>query len=82
VKPTRYALQTELSRVVPIDKSIAFKAAELDLELGRNAAEANCREPSFSDAVVLAFAKALDANLITADEHLRGRPEVILIGDK
>jgi predicted nucleic acid-binding protein len=78
----RLSRVAELSRIVPIDKSIAVKAAELDLELGRTAAGANYRAPSFSDAVVLAVAKALDANLITADEHFRDRPEVIWVGDK
>ena len=70
----------ELSRMVPVDKDVAIKAAELDKELKKKAKEAGLREPSLFDAIVLAVTKVLNANLITGDEHFREIPEVIWVG--
>jgi predicted nucleic acid-binding protein len=70
----------ELSRMVPVGKDVAIKAAELDNELRKKAREAGLREPGLFDAMVLAVAKVLNASLITGDEHFRERPEVIWVG--
>ncbi len=71
----------ELSRIVPVDKNIAVRAAELDYELRKKARETGLKEPGLFDAIVLAVAEVLDASLITGDEHFKGRPEIVWIGD-
>lgn len=71
----------ELSRIVPVDKDVAIRAAELDYDLRKKAKENGLKEPGLFDAIILGVAKVLDANLITGDEHFRGRPEVVWIGD-
>ncbi|MBS7653187.1 hypothetical protein KEJ13_08675 [Candidatus Bathyarchaeota archaeon] len=59
---------------------VALKAAELDIDLRERARKIGIGEPSLLDAIVLATAMVLDASLITEDEHLKGRPDVIWIG--
>ncbi len=71
----------ELSRIVPVDKNIAVRAAELDYELRKKARETGLKEPGLFDAIVLAVAEVLDASLITGDEHFKSRPEIVWIGD-
>jgi len=70
----------ELSRIVPIDKKVAVKAAEMDLELREEARKKGLGIPGLFDAIVLAVTHIIGAKLITGDEHFRGRPEVIWIG--
>lgn len=72
---------SEISRIMPINEDIAIKASELDFELRRIAKESKLKEPSLFDAIVLATAKTLNANVITGDEHFKGRSEVIWIGE-
>jgi len=72
---------SEISRIIPIDKGIAMKAAEVDRELKDKAKKACLREPSLVDAIVLATARALNANLITGDQHFKEESETIWIGD-
>jgi len=76
-------LQTisEASLVIPIDKVVAVKGAELDFELKRKAREGGLKEPSLFDALILAFSKVVGASLMTGDEHFRGMSDVIWIGD-
>ncbi len=76
----RLSKVSELSRIVPVDKNVAVKAAEMDYELRENARKAGLGEPGLFDAIVLAVAKVLDASLITGDEHFKERPEVVWIG--
>ena len=71
---------SEISRIIPIDKGIAMKAAEVDRELKDKAKKACLREPSLVDAIVLATARALNANLITGDQHFKEESETIWIG--
>ncbi|MBO3833296.1 MAG: PIN domain-containing protein [Candidatus Brockarchaeota archaeon] len=71
----------ELSRIVPVDKNVAVRAAELDYELRKKARETGLKELGLFDAIVLAVAEVLGASLITGDEHFRGRPEVVWIRD-
>lgn len=68
-------------RIVPIDKSIAIRVAELDHELKEKAKKASLREPSLIDAMILATTRTLNANLITGDQQFKGGPETIWIGD-
>jgi len=72
---------SEISRIIPIDKGMAMKAAEVDRELKDKAKKACLREPSLVDAIVLATARALNANLITGDQHFKEESETIWIGD-
>jgi len=72
---------SEVSRIVPIDKSIAIRVAELDHELKEKAKKASLREPSLIDAMILATTRTLNANLITGDQQFKGGPETIWIGD-
>jgi len=78
---TRLSKISELSRVIPVDKSIALKASELDSELREKAKADGLSEPSLFDAIILATTKILDANIVTGDEHFKGRPEVVWIGE-
>jgi len=70
----------EISRIVPIDKDVAIKAAELDLELKKEARKKGLQAPGLFDAIVLAVAEVTGAKLITGDKHFEGRPRVIWIG--
>jgi len=72
---------SEISRIIPIDKGIAIRAAEVDLELRDRARKAGLKEPSLVDAIILATARTLDANLITGDQHFKGESETIWLGD-
>jgi predicted nucleic acid-binding protein len=63
------------------EKKIATKAAEVDCLLREKAKKMGLREPSLIDAIVLATAKSLNANLITGDRHFKEEPETIWIGD-
>ena len=63
------------------EKKIATKAAEVDCLLREKAEKMGLREPSLIDAIVLATAKSLNANLITGDRHFKEEPETIWIGD-
>lgn len=78
---TRLSKISELSRIVPVDKSVALKASELDSELREEAKVVGLNEPSLFDAIIMAVTKILDAKIITGDEHFRRRPEVVWIGD-
>jgi len=85
VKPSvveeRLSKISEVSRIVSIDKDIAIKTAEVDRELRSKAKKAGLREPSLIDAIILATTRALNANLITGDQHFKEGPETIWIGD-
>ena len=72
---------SEISRIIPIDKGIAIRAAEVDRELRDRARKAGLKEPSLVDAIILATARTLDANLITGDQHFKGESETIWLGD-
>ncbi len=71
---------SEISRIIPIDKNIAIKAAEVDRELRDKAKRAGLREPSLVDVTIPATARALNASLITGDQHFEGEPETTRIG--
>ncbi|MEM0053965.1 MAG: PIN domain-containing protein [Nitrososphaeria archaeon] len=71
----------EISRIVSVDKDIALKAADLDKRLKDTARNLKLREPSLFDAIILAFAETLEANLITGDMHFKGKSKVIWIGE-
>lgn len=64
-----------------MDEDVAMEAAEIDLELKKKAKEDKLKEPGLFDAIILAVAKALGATLIAGDEHFKGRPEVLWIGE-
>jgi len=68
---------SEISRITPIDRSIAIKTAEVDRELRGKAKKKGLREPSLVDAIILATARTLNANLVTGDLHFEGEPETI-----
>jgi len=53
----------------------------VDCLLREKAEKMGLREPSLIDAIVLATAKSLNANLITGDRHFKEEPETIWIGD-
>jgi len=72
---------SEISRIIPIDKGIAIRAAEVDRELRDRARKAGLKEPSLVDAIILATARTLDANLITGDQHFKGESGTIWLGD-
>ncbi|RLG40548.1 MAG: hypothetical protein DRO05_06050 [Thermoproteota archaeon] len=65
-----------------LDCSNALGAtSNIDLELKERAKRRGLRMPGLFDAMVLAVAHVIGAKLITGDEHFKGRPEVIWVGD-
>lgn len=70
----------ETSEIIPIDKRIALEAAKCYAELLEKARREKLRAPSLFDAVILATARILDAELITGDEHFKRVDKVIWVG--
>ncbi|MEM2593499.1 MAG: type II toxin-antitoxin system VapC family toxin [Candidatus Bathyarchaeia archaeon] len=76
----RLTVIEESSEIVPISKRIAFEAAKCYMELMEKARLEKLRAPSLFDAIILATARALNAKLVTGDEHFRGMDGIIWIG--
>lgn len=58
---------TEQGRVLPLTTRLSLYAADLALQ----------HQLSFADAIIYASARLMDVQLITADNHFEGLPEVI-----
>jgi len=71
----------ETSDIIPIDKNIAIESAKCYLELSGRAKTRKLKAPSLFDAIILATAKALDAKLVTGDEHFKEIHETLWIGN-
>ncbi len=70
---------TALSDVAPVSIEVALQTTRADTDLRRLARGARLNSPSFADVVVLAYARAFDARVLTADAHFRGLPDVVWI---
>ncbi len=70
-----------LSEVVPIDVSVSLEAGKAYMELREHARKLGLGKPSLNDAIVLATARIKGARVVTGDEHFKGLPETIWLGD-
>jgi predicted nucleic acid-binding protein len=64
-----------LSAVRAIDARIALETIRADTDLKRHARLRKLELPGFADAILLGFARALDALVLTGDPHFEGLPE-------
>jgi predicted nucleic acid-binding protein len=64
----RFASQALLRKVIPLDETVALAAANFSLDHRLNG----------TDAIVYATARVCHAQLVTANTHFRGLPNVIL----
>jgi len=69
-----------LSSVRPIDVQVAIEAIESEADLRQKARSEKLGMPSFADCIILAFARSLQAQVLTADSHFRGLQETVWIG--
>jgi predicted nucleic acid-binding protein len=64
----RFASQALLRKVIPLDETVALAAANFSLDHRLNG----------TDAIVYATARVCHAQLVTANTHFRGLPNVII----
>jgi predicted nucleic acid-binding protein len=69
-----------LSEVVGINLAIAMKVPSSDEDLRRRAKQRGQGSPSFTDAILLATARDVDAKVLTGDPHFEGLPETAWLG--
>jgi predicted nucleic acid-binding protein len=71
---------TEATLVPEIDIPLAEEAAKTSIDLLEKARNEGLRKPGLGDAIVLATARNLEAQLLTGDPHFKGLPETICLG--
>ncbi|MGA8711210.1 MAG: type II toxin-antitoxin system VapC family toxin [Thermoplasmata archaeon] len=71
---------TAISTVVPIDPEVALETIEAAQTLRSYAQRTQLSQPSFADAIILAFARRLGARVLTGDRHFEGLSETEWIG--
>lgn len=69
-----------LSAVHPISVDVAIEVIRADNDLRRHARSRGLTNPSFADCLILAFARWLGAQVVTADRHFEGLRETTWIG--
>jgi len=69
-----------LSSVRPVDVDISLEVPAADRDLRRSARARGLGPPSFADAIILAFARTLDAQVLTRDSHFEGMSETDWVG--
>jgi len=70
------------SAVAEIDTNLSLAAAKAYLELLEKADREKLGRPSLADGIILATGRAMEARILTGDEHFKGLGEVIYIGEK
>lgn len=63
--------QISRTRIVELTESLSLEAADISLRMGM----------SMADSIIVATAKAYNAEIITSDRHLRGAENVRFIGN-
>jgi predicted nucleic acid-binding protein len=71
---------TALSTILPIDTEVAIESIAANSTLRIHAQRRKLRQPSFTDAIILAFAKRLGARVLTGDPHFEGLSDTEWIG--
>jgi predicted nucleic acid-binding protein len=69
-----------LSTVRGIDEDVAVGVIGAARDLREHAKLRRLGQPSFADAIVLAFARALDGRVLTGDPHFSGLDETEWVG--
>ncbi len=67
----------EASSIVCLDAKLALIAATAYTEMEANAKRSKLNRPSLFDAIVLATGKALEAKILTGDQHFKNLPKTL-----
>ena len=79
----RLSIVEELSAIVGIDHEVALEAGKAYMELLEITRTRQLKKtPSLSDAIILATARKLDANILTGDEHFKYLEETIWLKEE
>jgi predicted nucleic acid-binding protein len=70
-----------LSTVLSVTVEIALETIHAAGDLRHRARSRGLDQPSFSDAIILAFARCMHGSVLTADKHFEGLPEATWIGN-
>jgi predicted nucleic acid-binding protein len=76
----RLQLITEASDIRPINNEVALESARSYTLLVSEAKNRGQKAPSLFDAIILASARLLEANILTGDEHLKSFHETLWVG--
>jgi len=68
------------STIIEINVELSLAAAKAYLELSKKAKVEQLRKPSLTDGIILASARALEAKIVTGNEHFKGLTDIIYIG--
>ena len=60
------------TKVLPLNEDVADKSGEIKQELKKIHKDA-----SLADAIILAYSKIMDADILTGDKHLKGQKNAI-----
>jgi predicted nucleic acid-binding protein len=72
---------SEATEIYGIDVGLAFESAKAAAELVDKAQKEGLGRPGLGDAIILATARAVQAEVLTGDPHFRGIREAIWLGD-
>ena len=72
---------SEASEVYGIDTELAMRSALASMELVERSRKERLEPPGLGDALVLATARANEAQVLTGDPHFKGLRETIWLGD-
>jgi len=67
------------SNIVCLDAKLAYESAKCYLQLAENAKKTKLNTPSLFDAIILATARALNAKVLTGDQHFKSLPEAVWV---
>jgi predicted nucleic acid-binding protein len=71
----------EATEVYGIDTDLAIESALASVELAEKSKKEKVEPPGLGDALVLATARANQAQVLTGDPHFKGLPETVWLGD-
>jgi predicted nucleic acid-binding protein len=67
------------STITYLNSHLAIESAKCYLELRENTKKNKLNTPSFADAIILATGRALNARVLTGDEHFKALPETMWV---
>ncbi len=79
ITKTRLQQIGDNSKIVYLSPKLAFESAKCYSELAEHARKNKNNKPSLADAIVLATARALNAKVLTGDQHFKSLPETVWI---
>ena len=79
ITKTRLQQIGDNSQIIYLSSELAFESAKCYVELAQYARKNKHNTPSLSDAIILATARALNAKILTGDQHFQSLPETVWI---